>query len=214
MARLAGQEPSSATDYAAAAKRFVDMAGTLSNGLAGIGRWLRKEAIAIWPVFVFFLIGFLLLILLIKLALEQFSVEITVISNALIGALLAAKAALVLDETPLGRSLDHYRRIVAVGAKVLFYGFTSLLLLCLERFLEELHKDHHFAAAFQYEVEHTTRYWILVWVLGISIVFALYFVSVEINERMGEGELWRLFFESPKTAHDSAEPQTSKRTSV
>jgi hypothetical protein len=191
-------------------QRFFDMAGALSNGLAGIGRWLRKEASAIWPVFVFFLIGFLLLVLLIKLALAQFSVEITVISNAVIGALLAAKAALVLDESPLGRSLDHYRRIVAVGAKVLFYGFTCLLLLCLERFLVELHKDHHFAAAFQYEVEHTTRYWILMWVLGLSIVFALYFACVEINERMGEGELWRLFFESPKTAHDSGRASNIK----
>ena len=40
---------------------------------------------------------FLILILLIKLALAQFSVEITVISNAEIGALLGAKAALVLE---------------------------------------------------------------------------------------------------------------------
>jgi len=141
--------------------------------------------------------------LLIKLSLEQFSIEIRVVSNAIIGALLAAKAALVLDETPLARSLDRYRRIVAVGIKVLFYGVTCLLLLYLERYLDALHKDHNFAAAFRYVAEHTTRYRILVWALGISIVFALYFASVEINKRMGEGELWRLFFEYPKTVHDS-----------
>jgi hypothetical protein len=37
--------------------------------------------------------------LLIKLALAQFSIEVTVLSNAIVGALIAAKAALVLDET-------------------------------------------------------------------------------------------------------------------
>jgi hypothetical protein len=86
---------------------------------------------------------------------------------------------------------------------MLFYGFASLLLGSVERFLEALHRVHNFDAAFRYVFEHATRYRILVWALGISIVFALYFVFVEINERMGEGELWRLFFESRKTAIDS-----------
>jgi hypothetical protein len=182
------------------------MAASLSHGFAGAGRWMRKELVAIWPVFLFFLVGFLLLISLIKLALAQFSVEITVLSNALIGALLAAKAALVLDETPLARSLEHYRRIVAVAVKVLFYGVASLLLLCVERLLEARHKVHNFDAAFRYLLEHATRYRILVWALGICIVFALYFAFFEINERMGEGELRRLFFELPKTANDSGRP--------
>ena len=63
----------------------------------------EPEFNALWPVFVFFLVGFLLLILLLKAALAQFSIEVTVLSNAVIGALRAAKAALVLDETPLRR---------------------------------------------------------------------------------------------------------------
>ena len=158
------------------------------------------------PVFLFFLVGFLLLITLIKLTLAQFSVEITVLSNAVIGALLAAKAALVLDETPLARSLEHTPRIIAVAVKVFFYGVASLLLLSVERVLEALPKVHNFDAALRYAFEHATRYRALSWALGISIVFALYFVFLEINERMGEGELWRLFFESPKTAKNSGRP--------
>src|SRR5271156_303760 len=165
------------------------MAATLSHGFSGAGRWLRKEFVAIWPVFLFFLVGFLLLISLIKLALAQFSVEITVLSNAVVGALLAAKAALVLDETPLARSLEDYRRIVAVAIKVLFYGVASLLLLSVERVLEALSKVHNLDPAIGYAFEHATQYRALGWALGISIVFALYFTFLEINERMGEGEL-------------------------
>jgi uncharacterized membrane protein len=98
---------------------FVDMANTLSHAFGGAGRWLRREFSAICPVFLFFFVGFFLLILLIKVALAQFSVEIGVLSNAVIGALLAANAALILDETPIARSLEHYHRIVAVAIKTL-----------------------------------------------------------------------------------------------
>jgi hypothetical protein len=188
------------------------MAATLSHGFAGAGRWLRGEFSAIWPVFLFFLVGFLLLILLLKTALAQFSIEITVLSNAVIGALLAAKAALILDETPLAHSLERYRRIVAVAAKVLFYGVTCLLLLYVERVLEAVHKVHNLDAAFRYVFEHAARA-MMVWALGISIVFALYFAFVEINERMGEGELWRLFFESRTTASDSRQSGPTSRVS-
>ena len=125
------------------------MDGSPSNGFERFGRWLHKEFAALWPVFLFFLVGFLVLISLIKLTLTQFSIHTTVLSNAVIGALLAAKAALILDETSLARRLQHYRRIVAVGAKVLFYGVTCLLLLYSERYLEALHEFHHLDAAFR-----------------------------------------------------------------
>jgi hypothetical protein len=176
------------------------MAATLSHAFPAVGRWLRKEFVAMWPVFLFFLVGFLLLILLVKLVLVQFSVEVMVVSNAVIGALFAAKAALVLDETPLAQSLEHYRRIVAVATKTLFYGATTLLLGYLERFLEALRKVHSPGAAIAYVIAHANHYRVLAWVLGITLVFALYFAFFEINERMGQGELQRLFFESPKTA--------------
>ena len=181
------------------------MAASLSHGFLAVGRWARKEFNTLWPVFVFFLVGFLLLILLLKAALAEFSIEVTVLSNAVIGALLAAKAALVLEETPLGRSLARYRRIAEIAAKVLFYGITCLLFLYAERVLEDRHKLHSWGAAFPDAYEQLSHS-ILVWSLGISIVFALYFVFSAINERMGEGELWRLFFETRTNATDSRRP--------
>ena len=168
-----------------------------------MGRWLRKEFIAIWPVFLFLFLGFLFLISLIKLTLAQFSVQTAMFSNAVIGALVGAKAALVLDETPLARSLEQYPGIIAIAAKVLLYAAATLLLGYVERFLEALHKVHSFGGAIWYVVGHANHYRLLAWVLGISFIFAFYFAFVEINERMGEGELRRLFFESRKTANAS-----------
>jgi len=179
------------------------MGVTLSNAIAAVGRFLRREFVAAWPVFLFFLTGFLLLLLLVKLALAQFSIEMRPLSNAFVGALIAAKAALVLDETPLARSLERYRRIVAVAVKTVFYGLLSLLLGYLERFLEAFHKVHDFSEAIRNVVEHASHYRLLGWALGISIVFALYFAFFEISQRMGEGELARLFFESGATSKRS-----------
>jgi hypothetical protein len=170
---------------------------------ASVGRFLRREFVAAWPVFLFFVLGFLLLLLLIKLALANLSIEMTALSKAVIGALLAAKAALILDETPLARRLEQYRRIVAVAVKTFFYGAMTLLLGYMERILDALRRVHNFDAAVRYVIAHANVYRLFAWVLGISLVFAIYFALLEIDKRLGEGELRTLFFESPKTADDS-----------
>jgi hypothetical protein len=188
------------------------MAAAVSGRIAGVGRFLRREFVAAWPVFLFFLVGFVLLITIVKLALAQVSVQTTVVSNALVGALIAAKAALVLDETPLARSLEHYRRIVAVAVKTFLYGVVCLLLGYLERLLEAAHKVHSFGGGFQYVIEHASHYRILAWVLGISIVFALYFSFFEINRMVGEGALWRLFFDPPRSVPGQSSNMSTERS--
>lgn len=87
---------------------------------ASIGKFLIRELEATLPVFLFFAVGFLLLLLIIKLALANFSIEITAFSKAIVGALVAAKAALILDETSLARRLEQSRRIIAVAFKTSF----------------------------------------------------------------------------------------------
>lgn len=39
--------------------------------------------------------------------------------------------------------------------------------------------------------------------LGISVVFAIYVALLEIDKRMDKGQLWKLFFDSPKTVGHS-----------
>jgi hypothetical protein len=173
------------------------MVATLSHGVTQVGRFLRKEFSAALPVFLFFLIGFLLLIWFIQLAVAQFSVKIAVIPRAVVGAGIAAKAALLLEETPLARSLENHRRIVAVAVKTSIYVPIGLLMGYLERFLEARHKVHGFENTIHYIIYHPTHIRLFARVLGIAIVFALYFSFAEISRRMGEGQLRKLFFESP-----------------
>jgi hypothetical protein len=164
-----------------------------------VGKWFCREFIAAWPVFIFFLVGFLLLLSIIKLALATFSIEVTAFSKAVVGALFAAKAVLILDETPLARHLQQYRRILAVAVKTFIYGAIALLLGFLERLLEARHRVDTFAAAAHYVIAQASLCRLLAWALGISLVFAIYFALGEIDKSLGKGALWTLFCESPKS---------------
>ena len=170
---------------------------TLPQKLTATGNWLHREFTAAWPVFFFFLVAFMLQLLIIKLAVAQFSIPVTAISKAVVGALLAAKAVLILDETPLARSLERYRRIVAVAVKTLLYGIGTLLLGFIERFLEGLHRAGNIDGAFRNLIDRANMYRFFAWVLGISLIYGIYFMWSEINDRMGKGALWSLFFQRP-----------------
>jgi hypothetical protein len=176
-----------------------------------VGKWLYREFVAAWPIFIFFSIGFLILLTIVKLVLANFSIPLAAVSKAIVGALFAAKAVLILDETPLARHLEQYRRILAVAVKSLIYGAITLLLGYLERLLEALHREHTFGAAVRYILDQASMYRMFAWALGVTLVFGLYFALFEISERMGKGEVWALFFEAPKspeTADGSSQPVT------
>jgi hypothetical protein len=167
------------------------------QSIAATGKWLHREFVSARPVFIFFLVAFLLQLLIIKLAVAQFSIPISAFSKAVVGALLAAKAVLILDETRIGRTLEHYRKIVAVAVKTLLYGFGTLLLGYLERFLEALHRSGSLDGAVQQMIDQANLSRFMAWVLGVALIFAIYFAWSEINERMGEGAVWALFFDKP-----------------
>ncbi|MGB8684357.1 MAG: hypothetical protein WCD12_15835 [Candidatus Binatus sp.] len=139
------------------------------QSIAVTGKWLHCEFVAARPVFVFFLVAFVLQLLIIKLAVAEFSIPITAFSQAVVGALLAAKAVLILDETRLGRSLERYRKIVAVGVKTILYRFGALLLGYLERFLEALHRSGSFDEAVRDMIDQANLYRFSAWVLGVTL---------------------------------------------
>jgi hypothetical protein len=104
--------------------------------------------------------------LIIKLTVARLSTPLSAFSKAVVGALLAAKAVLILDGTPLARSLQSYRRIVAVTVMTLLYGLCMLLLGYLERFLEALRRVGTFDGALKEMIVQTNLDRFLAWVLG------------------------------------------------
>lgn len=169
-------------------------------GFGAAGRWLRDEFRTARPVFVFFLAGFLLMLWIVKLALAQYSIEVSTLGRAVIGAAIAAKVVLILDETPLARGFERYPRILAVLAKTFAYGVVFILLGIAERIIDVHRRLGGFGAAARAVLPQMGLHRLLALALGVSLVFAAYFVLSEIGDRMGRGALWALFFERPASA--------------
>jgi len=116
--------PSPKGKLQAAASRRAKRLFTLDKGLrifASVGKFLRHEFVAAWPVFLFFVVGFLVLLLLMKLALANRSIEMTALSKAVIAALLAAKAASYLTRRRLRAVLNS---IAGLSQSLLRPSFT------------------------------------------------------------------------------------------
>jgi hypothetical protein len=61
---------------------------SLFRGMRAAWEWTRNEARRTRPVFLFFLAGFLLVMLIVKLSLAQYSIPVSALSRAPLGAVL------------------------------------------------------------------------------------------------------------------------------
>ncbi len=89
--------------------------------------------------------------------------------------------------------------------KTAIYGSATLMLGYIERYIEALDKTRSLAGAFGDVLTHANHYLLFAWALGVSIVFAAYFSIFEISQRIGPGELTRLFFDLPEIRKNSKE---------
>ncbi len=176
-----------------------------SSTLASAGHWLWEEVWRIVPIALFFLVGFLLVLLIIKLTLAQYSIEVSTVSRAVLGALIAAKVVLILNRTPLARRMKNYPRIVPVLWRTFFYGFCFILLALAERAFDQRRDHGGFAASFNYVIAHTDVHRLMAMAIGVALVFCVYFILAEVADFLGPGVLIGLFFK-PGTAPGAARP--------
>jgi hypothetical protein len=162
--------------------------------VASAGRWFGEELWRVIPIAVFFLIGFLLVLLIIKLTLAQYSIEVSTVSRAVLGALIAAKVVLILNHTSMARAMARYPRIVPVLWRTLFYGVVFIVLALAERALDQRHEHGGFASSFAYVATHTDIHRLMALSIGVALVFCVYFILAEIAEYLGPGVLIGLFF--------------------
>ncbi|HUA35358.1 MAG TPA: hypothetical protein VMA09_17240 [Candidatus Binataceae bacterium] len=167
------------------------------------------------PIASFFFIGFVIVLLIVKLMLEQYSIETVTLSRALVGALIAAKVVLILDKTPVARSFKSYPRIIPVTAKATVYALSFILVTRVERAFDSW-RHGGIAQAQPAEIQNN-MYRVLAVALAVGIVFAIYFALDEISSHVGKGVLWKLFFSKTASrsedgaAADSLAPPVSRR---
>ena len=159
-------------------------------------RWLGREFEEMIPAVAFFLVGFALILLMVKLFVEQYSIELRVASNAIIGALFAAKVSLLLDKRDWARS-HGYPRAVVVAGKVAVYTLGVVILGIAEHLIENYHKSGSLGGAFELFDRHFNGERFSAIVLCVALLFTVFFVMQEVNRKMGAGQMYALFFGSP-----------------
>ncbi len=167
-------------------------------------KWLARELNEALPIASFFFIGFVIVLLIVKLMLEQYSIETVMLSRALVGALIAAKVVLILDKTPLARSFKSYPRIIPVTAKASVYALSFILVTKAERAFDAWR--HGGLVNAQPTTIQGNMYRLLAAALAVGIVFATYFALDEISSHVGKGVLWRLFFSRTESRANDISP--------
>jgi hypothetical protein len=166
----------------------------VSSPLASVGHWLWEELWRVIPIAAFFFIGFMLVLLLIKLTLAQYSIESATVSRAVLGALIAAKVVLILNRTPLARKMKNYPRILPVLWRTVFYGVCFVFLALAERAIEQRHDHGGLSGSIHYVATHTDMHRLMALSLGVALVFSVYFILSDIADYLGPGVLINLFF--------------------
>jgi len=163
--------------------------------------FLLRELREIWPPTLFFFIGFNLIVFTKRLILEQYLIQYSGFLIATTGALIVGKAVLVVDAMPFLRYFDRRPLAYPILFKTVVYTF----FVCLVRLIEELvdylvHKGvlgggafvEHVFDSFSWPRFTATQLWIFV-------LFLLYVTASELNDLLGDGELYKIFFTRPST---------------
>ncbi|MEA5532565.1 hypothetical protein [Crocosphaera sp. XPORK-15E] len=159
---------------------------------------LKHEIKKIGSLALFFLIGFGYILLIMKLFLKEYSIDSYILSKAIIGALVAAKAVAIMDVTPLINRFEKAPRYLSILYKTFVYTLAVVILGLVEHLLHAYHETKAIAPAFKSFIESENFYQFLAVILCISIVFLMHNIFREIDSYFGKGNLSKFFFDVPQ----------------
>lgn len=148
---------------------------------------------AVFPTLFFFLV-FHFGIATKMLILEAYSVSPGDVASALIGALIVAKAILVIDATPLARPFAGHPLLARIVWDTVLYGALIFLFKLLEELIPVWLKAPSFSAAMQTVVDDVSwpEFWAVQLWMAVS-VFA-YATIIRLDEYFGAGSIRRALF--------------------
>ena len=176
----------------------------LMTGPMAVGRWLIREFLEILPTVLFFFVALMVILVLLKLFVSQYSIEFYAFSKAAVGALILGKVVLVMDWAESGRRVSTQPRAVVIACKTFIYAVAVIVLGIGERIIHSAREAGDFRDGVKLVIANANLDRFLGCVLLISLIVSAYLVMEEIDRAMGKGALLRLFFERPATARAMA----------
>jgi hypothetical protein len=162
-------------------------------------KWLIKEIEEIVPVTLFFFIGFGLILLIVKLVLQDYSVPVGVLSRAMLLSLIAGKVVLLLENVHLDERFPNLPRSGLIAIKTGFYGCGAVIAGIIEKIVEHWRSSTGLGEAMHEAWLNSSGSRFSAMVLSATLLFATYFTFVELDRAMGKGEIYALLFKRPRT---------------
>jgi hypothetical protein len=161
-----------------------------------VGHFLVQEFRELLPPTIFFFVGFNLILFTKRLILADYLVQFTGFAIATVAALIVGKAVLVADMMPFLRRFDHAPLAQPILFKTVVYTLFVFVARLIEAFI-------HYAVEggllghggfierelgkFDWDKFIATQIWIFV-------LFLVYVTASELNDLLGDGELFKIFF--------------------
>jgi hypothetical protein len=161
---------------------------------SGLTTFVMKELREVVPPTVFFAVGFNLIVLTTNLILADYLTSFGSFIVATVTALIVGKSVLVANAIPFLRRFDTAPLIRPVLFKTIVYWAVVFLVRFLEKLFEYLFAGGSVSAIPDYLATHFTWHHFAAIQIWIFILFLIYTSVEELNARLGDGELVKIFF--------------------
>jgi hypothetical protein len=162
------------------------------------------------PPTAFFAVSFNLIVLTTDLILADYRASFANFMVATMAALVVGKSVLVANVTPFLRRFDTAPMIQPVLFKTIVYWAVVSLVRFLEKLVEYLFAGETFSRIPEYMATHFRWHRFAAIQIWILVLFLIYTSVEELNARLGDGELLKIFFtkrsSEMKPTQPAAEP--------
>jgi hypothetical protein len=173
-----------------------------------------KELREVLPPTVFFAVGFNLIVLTTHLILVDYLVSFGSFMVATITALVVGKSVLLANAMPFLRRFDTAPIIQPVLFKTIVYWATVFLVRFLEKLVEYLFAGGTLSGVPEYVATHFTWHRFAAIQIWILVLFLIYTSVEELNARLGDGELMKIFFARRSSQTKPTSPVTDSRERI
>lgn len=160
---------------------------------------LKHEIQKVGSLSLFFFVGYGYILLLMKLFLKEFEVDVTIVGKAVIYALISAKSVAIMDMTPWLNRFSQSARYLQVLYKTAVYTFAVFVLSGLENLFHAYQEAKALIPALTLFLETRSFSRFLGILLGVSIIFLIHNIFQELDRYLGKGNLSKFFFQPPKS---------------
>jgi hypothetical protein len=153
-----------------------------------------KEVREVVPPTVFFAVGFNLVVLTTNLLLADYLVSFGNFMVATVTALVVGKSVLIANAMPFLRRFDSAPMIQPILFKTIVYWAVVFVVRFLEKLVEYLFAGGSLRAMPEYVATHFTWHRFAAIQIWIFVLFLIYTSVEELNGRLSDGKLMKIFF--------------------